>query len=251
MNRGNPIVLGAWCALIVVCAPFIARAEHPAAALTPASLPASYGSTGYGYPAEWSTADLTFRGNYLSPAQLAPAERYMLAGTQVSPATGQRYQPWIAQVADWCYQHQRRYGYVPAQLDAAAIAETRGCSLSALNGQELALLANPFANRPPLLNAWMQSPGDLHVRALTAEEIRHFTAKEDELAQRWRLSSQQEIPVVLYIRAYGIRGPIFEGFYDGELVQPETTPPPVQRPLITRPVQPTYNLPSSSCTSSG
>jgi hypothetical protein len=247
MRRFVLLVLCATPLLVSAAASRLIR-EHPANGQLTCEVDAAYGTEQYGLPAAWGTGDLTFGGPYPKPAELSAAERYMLAGTYASNgASGQSLAPWVEMVQQLCLDYSERAGQLPALVSPAMVATAKGVSESGLQPEQLALYLNPFNGEFPRLDAAQFSPGDLYVRTLTEDEMRRFAQLNPVLGERW-LEGQYREPGtgrlgrvslqggVLYIRAYGEHGVLYEQLAY-ELSEPVMVPQPVVSPPRASTVQ--------------
>jgi hypothetical protein len=211
------------CALTVLAyAGQALAAPHPASGREVNELPAGYGTADYGRPAAWSADDLTFGGPYPRAVELTASERYMLAGTQPTHASaGDGLPAWIDAAAGFCLDYYNYFGVLPAQLDAEALAALRQVQGLAPDPLDRALTLNPLTGAVPSLAADEFSAGDLFVRPLTNVELRRFAERRPELYDNWFRGRQTDpatgrtgrvelLSEVLYVRAWGAQGVLFE-----------------------------------------
>jgi hypothetical protein len=206
------------------CATTAFATEHPANGRLINDLPADYGTAAYGFPGSWSHGDLTFGGPYPAAAELLPTERYMLAGAEPTPADGGDELPaWIDSVAGFCLDYYAGFGTIPEQLTMADVQALRRLQGQALTAADNALVLNPLTDSAPRLKAVDFSPGELYVRVLSSDEMRYYAQRRPEFDDAWfmgraidpaggRVGRVQLLSGVLYVRAYGSSGVIYENF---------------------------------------
>jgi len=214
----------AWlvCAFILTLTATAAlAAEHPANGQITRDVPISYGTADYGYPDTWSRADMTFGTDYPAPAELIPPERYMLAGTMLPKDPENGLPAWIESAANFCLDYHSQYGVVPGNLTPDAVSLLYGQDFSRLSKVQQALPYNPLTGATPRLNAQQFAPGDLYVRVLTEDEKYFFAERRTALYDAWFTGNYRDPATglrgkvslesaVLYIRAYGASGVIYE-----------------------------------------
>lgn len=211
------------CALAVLAAATCpSAAEHPANGRLVSDLPADYGTAAYGLPASWSRGDLTFGGPYPAAAELLPPERYMLAGTQPTAEGRTDDLPaWIESVADFCLDYYAQFSSIPDQLTAEEVQALLSLQNAKPSVVENALSINPITGTAPRVKAREFSAGDLYVRALDMDEMKYFAQRQPDLDDAWfkgrstdpvsgRVASVELLSGVLYVRAYGSHGVIYE-----------------------------------------
>lgn len=211
------------CAVtVVVIAGQALAASHPASGRELSELPEGYGTAEYGRPAAWSAGDLTFGGPYPRAVELTGPEHYMLAGTQPTGAGAADALPaWIDEAGEFCLDYYNYFGVMPVQLDPEAVAALRQVQGLQPSPQDRALTLNPLTGGVPRLAAAEFSPGDLYVRPLTNVELRSFAERRPELYDNWFRGRQTDpatgrtgrvelLSAVLYVRAWGAQGVLFE-----------------------------------------
>lgn len=205
-------------ALVAVAAPAFA-AQHPVSGPAAAELPPEYGTAAYGLPSSWTSGDLTFGGPYPRAVELTAPERHMLAGP--APAAGETLAGWIAATSEFCLDYYNYFGVLPARLDAEAVAALRQVQGTQPTPPDGWLTLSPLTGAPPRLDAAEFSAGDLYVRPLTNAELRDFAARRPELNDNWfrgfqtdpatgRTGEVKLLSAVLYVRAWGAQGVLFE-----------------------------------------
>lgn len=213
------------CALAVLAiAAQTLAAEHPAGGRPVNDVSLEYGTADYGLPAAWSDGDLTFGGPYPRAVELSAPERYMLAGTQPTGAGAADALPaWIEAAGEFCLDYYNYFGVLPAQLDAEAVSALRQVQGLKPSAQDQTLMLNPLTGATPRLAADEFSAGDLYVRPLTNIELRSFAERRPELYDNWLRGRQTDpatgrtgrvelLSAVLYVRAWGSQGVLFEQF---------------------------------------
>jgi len=211
-------LLGAMLMMMLTTA--LAADDHPASGQITCDPGPAYGTADFGFPLGYSKDDLTFGGPYPTARKLTPPERYMLAGTLGSlDGAGDRLPAWITTVEDFCLDYYSLYGVLPPSVTPDGLAALRGVSALSLTDQ--ALVINPITGEAPRLDTAQFSPGDIYVRALSREEIRYFAGRNLALKDMWingvytdpatgSLGKVRLTSPVLYVRAYGVSGVIYE-----------------------------------------
>ena len=223
--------------------------EHPANGRLIADVPVDYGTADYSLPSNWTRGDLTFGSTYPHVTELLPPERYMLAGTEPSgPSQDDALPAWIDAVSHFCLDYYGQFANLPAQLTLAEIEALRSLQGESVTTADVALGLNPLTNEAPRLKADEFSPGDLYMRVLNLEEMHYYAQRRPALNDAWfngrvrdpqtgRVGRAQLISSVLYVRAYGNTGVLYEN-----LVYQLSEPDYSSAPLITaraKPVQDT------------
>ena len=196
-------------------------AEHPANGQLTRDVPPDYGTDDYGFPQSWSRADLTFGTDYPAPAELIPPERYMLAGTMQPKNPHSGLPAWIETAAQFCLDYHQEFGILPNTLTADAVSSLYGQDFSRLSSERQALPYNPLTGATPRLNAADFAPGDLYVRVLSEDEKYFFAERRTKFYDDWFTGEYRDPSsgrrgrvdletAVLYIRAYGAHGVIYE-----------------------------------------
>ena len=200
----------------------IGATAHPASGQLTRDPDPEYGTQDYGYPAAYSLGDLTFGGPYPAVDELAVAERYMLAGTRAALNGSAIGLPaWISSIEDFCLDYHARFGVLPPRVTADALRALSGGEPELRTSEQQALVLNPLTGATPRLDAREFAPGDLYVRELTVEEMLHFTERNAALSEAWvygryrepgtdRVGRVELLGDVLYVRAYGMHGVIYE-----------------------------------------
>jgi hypothetical protein len=235
LHTFKALVAGAVFALALMTV--AVAAEHPANGRLISDVPEAYGTASYGLPSGWSHGDLTFGGPYPAADSLSPPERYMLAGAQPTTENGADGLPaWIEAAADFCLDYHSVYGRLPEQLTADSVQELRRLQGLPLSAADKALSLNPLTNTAPRLNARIFSAGDLYVRMLSADEMHYFAQRRPALDDAWfkgrsidpsngRVGRVELLTGVLYVRAYGASGVIYENLVY-RLSDPDYPPQP-------------------------
>lgn len=197
-------------------------AEHPASGRPVNDVSPAYGTAAYGLPAAWSAGDLTFGGPYPRTVELSARERYMLAGARpTGPGADDALPAWIDAASAFCLDYYSYFGVLPTLLDAEAVAALRQVQGLKPSSQDRALTLNPLTGAVPLLAADEYSAGDLYVRPLTNLELRGYAERRPELYDNWfrglqtdpatgRTGRVELLSAVLYVRAWGTQGVLFE-----------------------------------------
>jgi len=220
LHTFKALVAGAF--IVLALTTVAAAAEHPANGRLINNVPEAYGTASYGLPASWTHSDLTFGGPYPLADDLLPPERYMLAGTQPAVEGQADVLPaWIDAVADFCLDYYAVYSRLPEQLTAEEVQGLRRLQGKSISVADAALSLNPMTNAAPQLKARDFSPGDLYVRQLSNDEMRYYAQRRPALNDAWfkgrtvdpasgRVGSVELLTGVLYVRAYGASGVIYE-----------------------------------------
>lgn len=218
-----------------------AAAEHPANGRLIADVPVEYGTADYSLPSNWTHGDLTFGSAYPHAAELLPPERYMLAGTQpTGPAKNDGLPAWIDAVSDFCLDYYGQFANIPEQLTIAEIETLRKLEGRTLTAADMALSLNPLTNSTTQLKASEFSPGDMYLRVLNLEEMHFYAQRRPALNDAWfnsrvrdpqtgRIGKAQLISSVLYVRAYGSTGVLYENLVY-QLSEPDYSIAPVITP---------------------
>jgi hypothetical protein len=198
-------------------------AAHPNDGYQPREPQSQYGSENYGFPAELSLGDLTFSSPYPAPNTLSDREKYYLFGT-VSGPQGYPLGAYYLDVMNVVYRYYNVTGHVPASLSSEVIAAALGITQDTIDSTYLETLRSPMTGAYPALNAATFSPGQLYVRTLTADEIRHFSEflpllKSLYFNNEWWDNRNKSwhpgklIGPVMYVRVYGEHEVIYEQIY--------------------------------------
>ena len=219
----NKMMTSAVCAITVLAVAGQAlAATHPASGRPVNDVSPEYGTAAYGLPAAWSDGDLTFGGPYPRAIELSASERYMLAGTQpTGPSAGDALPAWIDAAGQFCLEYNNYFGVLPVQLDTETVAALRQVQGLQSSPQDRALTLNPLTGAVPRLAADEVSAGDIYVRPLTNIELRAYAERRPELYDNWFRGRQTDpatgrtgrvelLSAVLYVRAWGSQGVLFE-----------------------------------------
>ena len=215
-SAGAAITVSAAIALLLLL-PGLAQSQalHPAAGQLTREVTALQLNS-VGLSSESSMGDLTFGSLLPDPAMLNPAERYMLAGTVASNlADGRALSAWIADVEDFCLDYSIEFAELPASISRESV-ELLEADKEIDSEERSALLLNPFTARPARLDCKAFAAGDLYVRPLSRAEQLHFAGLDQSLREAWygrpgETATELACPV-LYVRAYGAKGVIYENF---------------------------------------
>lgn len=179
-------------------------------------LPKAYGKMTYGNGPEADINELYFIKPFPDPATLSHEEIYMLTGLKSGPRRDGRVRSWRSEVFDLVHAYYMRHGVVPEVLTPEVITELAGEQNVA--NLQYHFLKNPLTGAYPRLNAREFSPGEVYIRPLTAEEIRHFCDHDSMLDQLvnnkslrdWEGNDRAALLLgrVFYMRVYGRSGVI-------------------------------------------
>jgi len=238
----------------------VRAAEHPANGREIAELPSDYGTAEFSLPSGWSYGDLTFGGPFPAANELMPPEQYMLAGTKpTSDRADDALPAWIDAVAEFCLDYHSTFNTVPTVLSSDVVTQLcqqQGRSLTAV---DKTLSFNPLTGNAPRLDAQQQAPGDLYVRALTAEEMQYYAQRRPALYDAWygglttdpatgRQSRVKLLTGVLYVRAYGSTGVVYENLVY-RVSEPEYVQQVMAQTTRPAPMEQAWNLDGCDTTS--
>jgi len=177
-----------------------------------------------GYPAEYSMGDITFDGpgNHPPASSLTAEEKYIVAGATTSDyGSDAGLQPWTSAIFGIVNNYYSQYGTIPATFTDVEIRKVR--DMENASDSNLREFLNPLTDQWPRLNAATPSPGDVYIRPLSLDEMRHYAQLVPSLNDAWfngrsistetgELASAELTSQVYYMRVYGWNGVIFNNF---------------------------------------
>ena len=177
-----------------------------------------YGRPGLAGSPEWNYGDITFAEAYPDPATLTDAEAYMLNGCAEYEGSDQlALASWHSLVMLYVKFHYSRFGEIPAVLTPQVCADAVGKEIADLPAGHVAQLVCPLTGDYPRLDAAGFSPGNLYVKVLSEDEMRHFAGIKKRYDDIWfkgieeAPSGTYEVKLtspVYYVRMYGRTGVI-------------------------------------------
>jgi hypothetical protein len=172
-----------------------------------------------GLPSSWSFGDITFTNDKAPEANLTEEEKYMIAGAESSSLREGVLLPWETMVFVAVDRFYDKYGFVPTQLTSDVLKVIPG--MEHTSDAALEEYRNPLTDAWPRLDAVVASPGDIFVKRLTSEEMKHYAGLADTLKSDWygtrTFPGTDKAPMrltsgVYYFRMYGWHGVICENF---------------------------------------
>lgn len=220
------VFISLFIALVVM--PASVLAAHPAAGGAPEDISGWYTScTG---PDE-NYGEITFVAGQDKPAldSLTDMERYLVGGIHRSRKGGSML-PWYQHVYFAACAYYKLTGQWPRVLSIDELKQLP--ELKRRPAAELEIYRNPLTGNWPRLDAKELSPGDMYLKPLTPEEMRHFADENagfqrvwfDGVGTDWDAMQRGEsfaqsqtkrvtlMGPVCYVRVYGLNGVLMTDF---------------------------------------
>ncbi len=207
--------------LVCILGALSAAQAHPYENCDLFSWPPNYGVPGSGFGPEYEVTGVTFHGQMPNPDTLGPAEQYMICGGK-DRTTGMALRPWVNEILMHVSAYFELEHRIPETLGPAEFEILSG-GQSTYGEKTLNRVRNPITGAFPRLDAVDFSPGDIFIRDLTMAEMRRLAEVNSTYQDVWFdgewLSPEGEVETtelsspVLYVRAYGQTGVIYESIY--------------------------------------
>lgn len=198
-----------------------AALAHPADGYPVRPLQKGYGETGYGFPSSWSYNDITFVP-YPEASSLSNKEIYMIRGS-TSGLWGYALPSWYFSVFQVVEAYANKHGSIPSVFSPEMFLETT--DPNSIDPDYLELFKSPITGNWPILNAMDFQPGNMYIRILSEDDMHHFAELSPSFQEVWfenRMHSSNGsyesinmLTKVYYIRVYGDKGVIYNGFMYG------------------------------------
>jgi hypothetical protein len=175
---------------------------------------------------EWTQGDMYFMGSADKQrwADLDPMEQYIIAGADDPTKDGENFvMPWSTVVFSAVCSFYTRFGYIPDQLGPEELVKVLG--RVGAHGFYYEIYRNPLTGEWPKLKVEDPAPGDVYIRPLSPDEMRHYADLDSQYDFMWYPHQRTPETVkleqlygalqlstpVFYMRIDGWDGPLLTG----------------------------------------